>query len=68
MTQGDGTMQMPLDPETCTRCGLPIRPGEPVMRTASVDLAPDGRAVSSPVTAEHLGDGCERAQRHAEPA
>ena len=68
MTQGDRTMQMPLDPETCVRCGHPIRPGEPVMRTASVDLDPDGRAVSSPVTAEHLRDGCERARRDAEPA
>ena len=58
-------MQMPLDPETCVRCGRPIRPGEPVMRTASVDLAPDGRAVSSPVTAIHLKDGCERARRDA---
>ena len=65
MTQGDGTMQMTLDPETCVRCGHPIRPGEPVMRTASVDLAPGGRAVSSPVTAEHLKDGCERARRDA---
>jgi hypothetical protein len=65
MTRGERTMQMPLDPETCTRCGLPIRPGEPVMRTASVDLAGDGRAVSSTVTAEHLMDGCERARRHA---
>ena len=61
-------MQMPLHPETCTRCGRPIRPGEPVMRTTSVDLAPDGRAVSSPVTAQHLRDGCERGQRAAEPA
>ena len=58
-------MQMPLDPETCTRCGLPIRPGDPVERTASVDLAPDGRAVSSPVTAIHLKDGCERAAERA---
>ncbi len=58
-------MQMPLDPETCIRCGRPIRPGEPVMRTTSVDLAPDGRAVSSRVTAEHLLDGCERSRRDA---
>ena len=64
MTQGDGTMQMPLDPETCARCGRPIRPGEPVERTATVDLA-GGRAVSSPVTAIHLKDGCERARRDA---
>ena len=57
-------MQLPLDPETCARCGRPIRPGEPVMRTAEVDLV-SGMAVSSPVTAIHLKDGCERAQRHA---
>ncbi len=57
-------MQMPLDPETCARCGRPIRPGEPVMRTVEVDLV-SGRAVSSPVTAIHLKDGCERAQRDA---
>ncbi len=57
-------MQLPLDPETCARCGRPIRPGEPVMRTAEVDLV-SGRAVSSPVTAIHLTDGCERAQRDA---
>ena len=65
MTTGDATMQMPLDPETCVRCGHPIRPGEPVERTASVDLDADGRAVSSTVTAIHLKDGCERAQRDA---
>jgi hypothetical protein len=59
---------MPLNPETCTRCGRPIRPGEPVMQSASVDLAPDGRAVASPVTTTHLRDGCERNRRAAEPA
>ena len=58
-------MQMPLDPETCTRCGLPIRPGDPVERTASVDLDADGRAVASPVTAIHLKDGCELAAERA---
>ena len=64
MTQGDGTMQMPLDPETCVRCGRPIRPGEPVERTATVDLA-GGRAVSSRVTAIHLKNGCELAAERA---
>ena len=58
-------MQMPLDPETCVRCGRPIRPGEPVERTATVDLAPDGRTVASPVTAIHLKDGCELAAERA---
>ncbi len=57
-------MQMPLDPETCVRCGRPIRPGDPVERTASVDLA-GGRAVSSPVTAIHLKNGCELAAERA---
>ena len=58
-------MQIPLDPETCVRCGRPIRPGEPVERTATVDLDPGGRAVASPVTAIHLKDGCERGRRDA---
>ena len=58
-------MQMPLNPETCTRCGRQIRPGEPVELTATVDLDAAGRAVSSPVTAVHLKGGCERAQRDA---
>ena len=57
-------MQMPLDQETCARCGRPIRPGDPVERTASVDLV-GGRAVSSAVTAIHLKDGCERAAERA---
>ena len=57
-------MQMPLDQETCVRCGLPIRPGDPVERTASVDLA-GGRAVASAVTAIHLKDGCELAAERA---
>ena len=57
-------MQMPLDTETCVRCGRPILPGEPVERSASVDLV-GGRAVASPMTATHLKDGCERGQRDA---
>ena len=58
-------MQMTLTPETCVRCGLPIRPGDPVERTAAVDFDADGRAVASPVTAIHLKDGCERAAERA---
>ncbi len=50
-------MQMTLAPETCARCGRSILPGEPVIRTASVDLA-YGRAVASPVRAIHLKGGC----------
>ena len=57
-------MQMTLDPETCVRCGRPILPGEPVERSASVDLV-GGRAVASRVTAIHLRDGCARSQRDA---
>ena len=51
-------MQETLFPERCQRCGRPVRPGEPVMRTASVDLDDYGRAVASAVRAVHLADGC----------
>ncbi len=50
-------MQIPLIPETCARCGRPVLPGEPVMRSAAVDLA-DGRVVASPVRAIHVQGGC----------
>ena len=43
--------------DACARCGLPIRPGEPAMHTASVDII-DGRVVASPPRSYHLnGDG-----------
>ena len=51
-------MQETLLPERCHRCGRPVRPGEPVERTASVDLDDYGRAVASPVRTVHLGHGC----------
>ena len=51
-------MQETLFPERCERCGRPIRPGQPVERTASVDLDDYGRAVASRVSAVHLADGC----------
>ncbi len=51
-------MQQLLNPERCERCGRTVRPGEPVMRTASVDLDYYGRAVASPVRTVHLDRGC----------
>ena len=50
-------MQRTMTFEDCCRCGQPIAPGEPAMHSASVDII-DGRAVSSPVTAYHLGGPC----------
>ena len=44
--------------EPCCRCGQPILPGEPAMRTASVDIDGCGRAVSSPGKAYHLSGRC----------
>ena len=54
--------------EACCRCGQPIAPGEPAMQTASVDISDDGRAVSSPVKAYHLGGRCYDEYRAAETA
>ena len=50
-------MQMTLTLDACARCGQTIRPGEPAMQTASVDII-DGRVVSSPVRSYHLKGGC----------
>ncbi|MXZ87425.1 MAG: hypothetical protein F4081_06805 [Dehalococcoidia bacterium] len=61
-------MQQPLNPERCDRCGQPVRPGEPVMRTASVDLDDYGRAVASPVRTVHLDRGCREDGRTPEAA
>ena len=61
-------MQQPLNPERCDRCGRPVRPGEPVMRTASVDLDDYGRAVASPVRTVHLADSCREDDRTPEAA
>ncbi len=61
-------MQQPLVPERCDRCGRPVRPGEPVERSASVDLDDDGRAVASPVRAVHLGGGSREDGRAPETA
>jgi len=51
-------MQMTMTLDACRRCGQPIRPGEPVMQTASVDII-GGRAVASPVTTAHLAGRCD---------
>ena len=61
-------MQETLFPERCNRCGRPVRPGEPVMRTASVDLDDYGRAVASPVRTVHLADDCPEDDRTPEAA
>ena len=50
-------MQKTMILEDCTRCGQPIRPGEPAMQTASVDVF-DGRMVASPTRSYHLKGGC----------
>ena len=61
-------MQQSLIPERCERCGRSVRPGEPVMRTASVDLDGGGRAVASPVRTVHLADGCREDESPPEAA
>lgn len=53
-------MQMTMTLEVCRRCGQPIRPGEPVRQTASVDII-GGTAVASPVTTAHLTGRCDDA-------
>ena len=50
-------MQMTLTLDDCARCGQPIRPSEPAMQTASVDII-DGRVVTSPVRSYHLKGLC----------
>lgn len=50
-------MQMTLTLDACARCGQAIRPDEPAMQTASVDII-DGRVVNSPVRSYHLKGGC----------
>ena len=61
------TMQMTMTLEACSRCGQPIRPGEPAMQTASVDII-DGRAVSSPVRSYHLAGRCYHEAKAAQAA
>ncbi len=48
-------MQMTLD--ACARCGQPIRPGQPVKQTATVDFIA-GRVVASAPRSYHLKGGC----------
>ena len=61
-------MQETLFPERCDRCGRLVRPGEPVERTASVDLDDYGRAVASAVRTIHLRGGCREDSRAPEAA
>ena len=61
-------MQQSLIPDRCDRCGRPVRPGEPVERTASVDLDDYGHAVASPLRTVHLKGGCREDSRAAEAA
>ena len=58
-------MQTVMVLEDCTRCGNPIRPGEPAKQAASVDIV-GGRAVSSPVRSHHIGLGCYEAAKRRE--
>ena len=50
-------MQKTMTFETCDWCRHPIRPGEPAVHTASVDII-DGMTVASPTRAYHLEGGC----------
>ena len=50
-------MQMTLTLDDCARCGHPIRPGEPAMQTATVDII-DGRVVASAPRSYHLKGCC----------
>ena len=50
-------MQMTLTLDACARCGQPIRPGQPVKQTATVDII-DGRVVASAPRSYHLKGGC----------
>ena len=61
-------MQESLIPERCDRCGRPVRPGEPVTRSASVDLDGGGHAVASSVHTVHLAGGCREDGRAPEAA
>ncbi|MCY3602781.1 MAG: hypothetical protein OXH12_06835 [Chloroflexi bacterium] len=61
-------MQETLFPERCDRCGRPVRPGEPVERTALADLDDYGRAVASAVRTVHLKGGCHEDGRTPEAA
>ncbi|MDE2752680.1 MAG: hypothetical protein OXI83_08910 [Gemmatimonadota bacterium] len=61
-------MQQSLIAERCDRCGRAVRPGEPVERTASVDLDDYGRAVASAVRTVHLKGGCQEDARALEAA
>ena len=48
----------------CTLCRLPIRPGEPAVTAAALDVA-DGRVVIGPARRHHARDGCRIARAAA---
>ena len=50
-------MQKTMTLETCAWCRHPIRPGEPAVHTASVDII-DGMTAASPTRSYHLEGGC----------
>ena len=64
-------MQTTMSFDACAECGQPVRPREPAMQTASVDII-DGRAVASPARSYHIEGGCydaaKRRERDAEAA
>ena len=56
-----------LDIETCAWCERPVRSGDPVAQTATVDII-GGRTVSSPARSYHIEGGCYRAAKQHEQA
>ena len=59
-------MQMTLTLDACARCGQPIRPGQPVAQTASVDII-GGRVVASTPRSYHLKEDCPRDGQPLQP-
>ncbi len=56
-----------LDVETCAWCERPVRSGDPVAQTATVDII-DGRAAASPARSYHIEGGCYHAAKQQEQA
>ena len=56
-----------LDIETCAWCERPVRSGDPVAQTATVDII-DGRVAASPARSYHMEGGCYRAAKQQEQA
>ena len=51
-----------MNPNTCTLCNLPIRPGESAAQTTPIDLR-DGRIVTLPARSYHTEGACRDAWR-----